>query len=381
MASNTIPFQPAYSLNPKYGFRYGPSTFVGSTTKAGGNPVSNLDLSSYDSSSVPPLNNPTVTSGNSTMDGGDSDNGSAQAGIDMSTQASIANKGIQADTDPNMIASSLVGFLGTAAGVPLSGAAGFGTVPRDGYTGSEGTIGPNGGMFNSAGREIDQTTGQAYNSYGSASQFYNGTYMSNIKDQNTIGGMLGAAFSDPDNAFGYDRSANAASQHMQFAEGNRPSTALEDIAFDDLNLGMTQAQKNANATQQGFDMGIPAHSMEVGSATHNALLGGVTTGATAPAGSQYSKDGRFTTEIADTITTTPTNNTNYSTPASQQSYSNNDGQDSNNNDNNTGGGGSNDYGGMFNAGGLVPPPNMGKRAQDVPNPMMQDPFGDLFRRT
>jgi len=371
MASNTIPFQPAYSLNPKYGFRYGPSSFVGSTTKAGGNPVGGLNLNNSDSYGVPPLNNPTVTSGNSTMDGGDSDNGSAQAGIDMSTQASLDAGGKQADTDLAQVPFGIASVLGVPA-------MGFAPEPGAGLKGSEGTIGPNGGMFNAAGREIDQISGKAYNSYGSTGQFYNGTYMSNIRDQDTIGGTLGAVFSDPENAFGYDRSANAPPQHMQFAEGNRPSTALEDIAFDDLNLGMTQAQKNANATQQGFDMGIPAHSMEVGSATHNALLGGVTTGATAPAGSQYSKDGRFTTEIADTITTTPTNNTNYSTPVSQQSYSNNDGQDSNGNDNNTGGGGSNDYGGMFNAGGLVPPPNMSRRAQDVPNPMMQDPLEGLL---
>jgi hypothetical protein len=353
MASNTIPFQPAYSLNPKYGFRYGPSSFVDTTTKVGGNPVSGLDLNS---SGVPPLNNPTVTSGNSTIDGGDTDNGSAQAGIDMSTQASIAADGKQADTDPRQIPFGLASMV-----IPVGA---FAPEPRAGFKGSKGTIGPNGGMFNAAGREIDQISGRAYNSYGSGSQFYNGSYMSGVKDSvSNIGkpgnDLFGAVFSDPDNAFEYDRSANALPQHMQFAEAKRPTTDLEATAYDDLNLGMSQAQKNANATKQGFNMGIPAHSMENNSATHDALagIGYSSTGAATP-GSQYSKTGTFSTS---------------SSPTNVDSGSNNEASSNNNND------GFGDMSGMdFNAGGLVPPPNMGKRAQDVPNPMMQDPLAGLL---
>lgn len=348
MASNTIPFQPAYSLNPKYGFRYGPSSFVGSTTKAGGNPVGGLNLNNSDSYGVPPLNNPTVTSGNSTMDGGDSDNGSAQASIDMSTQASLANNGKQADTDPNMIASSLVGFLGTAAGVPLSGAAGFGTVPRDGYTGSEGTIGPNGGMFNSAGREIDQRTGQAYNSYGSGSQFYNGTYMSNIRDQDTIGGALIAGISDPDNAFDYEEPGSVMNEF-----GDRYGSKEEQFA----------KSKGLDTTSPEFkqtvllDKGIPPSSLDgENNPTVAAMdINNYSPTNAAPAGSQYSMTGNFSTG-------------------------------SNDSDNGDPGGGasgtSNDPGGategVWAQGGLIPPPNMSRRAQDVPNPMMQDPLEGLL---
>jgi hypothetical protein len=309
------------------------------------------------------------------MDGGDSDNGSAQAGIDMSTQASIANKGIQADTDPNMIASSLVGFLGTAAGVPLSGAAGFGTVPRDGYTGSEGTIGPNGGMFNSAGREIDQISGKAYNSYGSGSQFYNGTYMSNIRDQNTIGGTLGAVFSDPDNAFKYDRAADALPLHMQFALEKSPM-AQANVTPDEMNPGLTQDQKDMVATKKGFDMGIPAHSMENNSATHDALGGlGYSSTNAAPPGSQYSKSGTFSTSNSDN--NNDSNSTSSSNSNNSGSQAGTDGPGSEGNSDTSANGEQGDW----NQGGLIPPPNMGRRAQDIPNPMMQDPFGDIFRRT
>jgi hypothetical protein len=342
MASNTIPFQPAYSLNPKYGFRYGPSTFVDTTTKVGGNPVGGLDLTS---SGVPPLNNPTMTSGNSTMDGGDNDNGSAQASIDMSTQASLANNGKQADTDPNTIFPNLIGMAGMGAGIPFAGAAaGFGAVPRDGYTGSEGTIGPNGGMFNAEGREIDQITGQAYNSYGSTSQFYDGSYMSGIKDAKGFGNTFDAVLSDPDNAFSYKDPGSVMNE-----AGDRYGSKEEQFAKS---KGL---ETNTPEFRQKvlLDKGIPASSLDGEHYNPSVAamdINNYSPTNAAPAGSQYSMTGTFSS----------------------------DSDNNNGNESNTGGGGSDDYGSMFNAGGLVPPPNMGKRAQDVPNPMMQDPLAGLL---
>jgi len=316
---------------------------VDTTTKVGGNPVSGLDLTSSDSYGVPPLNNPTMTSGNSTMDGGDNDNGSAQAGIDMSIQASLANNGKQADTDLAQVPFGIASVLGVPAMA-------FAPEPGAGFKGSEGTIGPNGGMFNSAGREIDQITGQAYNSYGSASQFYNGTYMSNIRDQDTISGALSAGISDPDNAFDYNEPGTFdefgdryGSQEEQFAKSKGLDTTSPEFK-----------QKVA------LSKGIPASSLDGANNPTVAAqdINNYSPTNAAPAGSQYSMTGIFSSDNND---------------------SNNQGHDGTDG----GFGGDNnsvDHSG-FNAGGLVPPPNMGRRAQDIPNPMMQDPFGDIFRRT
>lgn len=335
MASNTIPFQPAYSINPKYGFRYGPSAFVDTTTKVGGNPVSDLDLTN----SVPPLNTPTTNSSNSTtMDGGDNDNGSAQAGIDMSTQASLDAGGIKGTTDSAQIPFGLASMVAPIGSLMPE--------PGAGFTGSKGTIGPNGGMFNEAGREIDQITGEAYNSYGSGSQFYDGSYMSGIRDAEGFGNTIDAVFSDPDNAFSYEKPGSGMNEF-----GDRYGSKEEQFA----------KSKGLDTTSPVFkekvllNKGIPPSSLDgennptVAAMDINNYSG---TGA-APSGSQYSMTNTFST------------------------------------DDNNNGGNDNDFGNMggdeapgmdFNTGGLVPPPNMGKRAQDIPNPMMQDPFGDLFRR-
>ena len=256
MASNTIPFQPAYSINPKYGFRYGPSAFVDTTTKVGGNPVSDLDLTN----SVPPLNTPTTNSSNSTtMDGGDNDNGSAQAARDLGTEVSTAGGGKKLPTDPNQMGHGFLGFATAGLGLGASGAAGM-PAPREGYSGSPGSIGPEGGRYNKEGREIDQITGQAYG-YSHPNAFYKGNYMTNVKDNifgkpkyDSFGDVInndpfGAIFSDPDNQYKYNPD-NKSSQGFQFAEQKSPT----------LNSG-SMIDRNTMALKVGLDSGTPQHSL------------------------------------------------------------------------------------------------------------------------
>lgn len=295
---------------------------------------------------APPVNNVSLSDS-------DMDNGSSQAGIEFGKNESIRQGGMQGTTDPNQIASGVLGALGGM--MPVAGALSLLTDsgrPRAGYTGSEGTIGPNGGVFNSEGREISSVSGQAYNSYGSRADFYDGSYMDGIRNAKGFGETTKAIFSDPDNAFQYDRDSTVP-KHQQFAFGNKYEKGKAPLSYkEDLDYQMPFQKRDAVSLEKGFEMGIPEHSMEAGSATRDALNGITTASGAAPAGSQYSSDGVFS------------------------SGTDNNDSDNNNNDD-YGGYDDNDFEG-FNAGGLVLPPNMGKRAQDVPHPMMQDPLAGLL---
>ena len=305
---------------------------------------------------APPVNNASFQSSDS-RSSNDFDNGSSQAGIDFGKNESIRQGGMQATTDPNQIAGGILGVLSPI--FPAAGALSLladGGRPRAGYTGSEGTIGANGGVFNSQGREISSVSGKAYNNYGSRADFYDGSYMSGIKNAKGFGETTKAIFSDPDNAFQYDRDSTVP-QHQQFAFGNKYEKGKAPLSYkEDLDYQMPFEKRDAVSLEKGFEMGIPEHSMEAGSATRDALNGITTSSGAAPAGSQYSSDGVFS--------------------------SGNDDNNGNNDDH--GGYNDNDFHG-FNAGGKVPPLNSVSAGKETGNytvtgkSIYQDPLTNEFQ--
>ena len=176
-------------------------------------------------------------------------NGSRQAAIDLGTQVSLEAGGKQLPTDPRQMVSGLLGVGSMFVPALGVGAALTDVAPRAEYAGSPGSIGPNGGMYNDMGREVDQITGQNYG-YSHRGAFLNGNYVQGIKDAKGFNDTTQAIFSDPDNAFKYDRSLGAPAQGFQFAVANSPS----------LKAG-SMTDRNTMGLKVGLDQGIPEHSL------------------------------------------------------------------------------------------------------------------------
>jgi len=205
---------------------------------------------------VPPVNSFSNFEDGSSQD---NDNGSAQAARDLGTEVSTAGGGKKLPTDPNQMGWGFMGLATAGLGLGTAGAAGM-PAPREGYNGSPGSIGPEGGRYNKEGREIDQITGQAYG-YSHPNAFYKGNYMTNVKDNifgkpkyDSSGDVInndpfGAIFSDPDNQYKYNPD-NKSSQGFQFAEQKSPT----------LNSG-SMIDRNTMALKVGLDSGTPQHSL------------------------------------------------------------------------------------------------------------------------
>ena len=125
-----------------------------------------------------------------------------------------------------------------------------------------------------------------------------------------------------------------------------------------------------------MDRGISEAQAQPGTPSHTAATDPnsySSTGA-APTGSQYSTTGVFSTSHSDNNNNSSNNNSNTGNENAGV-----DGGGASGSDNSSGAGvesGVSDW----NTGGLIPPPNMGKRAQDIPNPILKDPLADYFRR-
>ena len=345
-SAGTTPYQPAPSIQPKYGFRYSGSTFAPSMSPSNVPPV-NYTIPAYEAPTVAPTpyaDNTSMTMGSDN----DSDNGSAMASTQMSIDQ--ANKNIS-----NANIGQDFGLQKTYGPSPMSMMPGYGlfgpAVPTSGY-GTPGTVSSiTGGTFDQQGRSIDPITGYANPEYATMKAFAN-----QIMDD-PLGNILG----DPKNAFDYDPNSKKM-QDVQFAEakGLDPDLAATKGLMD---RGISEAQAQP---------GTPSHTAATDPNSYSS------TGA-APAGSQYSSTGTFSTPSSPPPTPPPTPS--YTPPTNNSN--NNDNNSNQGHDGTNGGfGGANnsvDHGG-FNTGGLVLPPNMGKRAQDIPNPILEDPLADYFRR-
>jgi len=275
-SAGTTAYQPAPSIQPKYGFRYSGSNFAPSMSPANIPPV-NYTIPAYEAPTVAPTpyaDNTSMTMGN------DSDNGSAMASTQMSIDQ--ANKDIN-----NANIGQDFGLQKTYGPSPMNMIPGYGlfgpAVPTSGY-GTPGTVSSlTGGTFDQQGRSIDPITGYANPEYATMGAFAN-----QIMDD-PLGNILG----DPKNAFDYsvndpNRANSNQAQSYEFALENSPLGKDAD--------GMTQADKNTIAKKIGLDMGIAESSLGANSATTDAIQGlsYSDTGA-ATQGSQFSSTGTFST--------------------------------------------------------------------------------------
>lgn len=259
-SAGTTAYQPAPSIQPKYGFRYSGSNFAPSMSPANIPPV-NYTIPAYEAPTVAPTpyaDNTSMTMGN------DSDNGSAMASTQMSIDQ--ANKNIS-----NANIGQDFGLQKTYGPSPMNMIPGYGlfgpAVPTSGY-GTPGTVSSiTGGTFDQQGRSIDPITGYANPEYATMGAFAN-----QIMDD-PLGNILG----DPKNAFDYDPNSKK-SQTVQFSEAKGLDT-------------------DKAATKDLLDMGISEASAQPGTATHDAQLGiGYSNTGAAPTGSQFSSTGIFSTE-------------------------------------------------------------------------------------
>lgn len=341
-SGGTTPYQPVPSIQPKYGFRYSGSNFAPSMSPANVPPVQ-YTIPAYETPTVAPT--PYADNTSMTM-GSDSDNGSAMASTQMSIDQ--ANKNIS-----NANIGQDFGLQKTYGPSPMSMMPGYGlfgpAVPTSGY-GTPGTVSSiTGGTFDQQGRSIDPITGYANPEYATMGAFAN-----QIMDD-PLGNILG----DPKNAFDYAKTGpqSLKMQDVQFAE----SKGLDpDLA----------------ATKGLMDRGISEAQAQPGTPTHTAATDPTSYSSTgaAPTGSQYSSTSVFSTSHSDSSNNNSNNNNTGNENAGV------DGGGANGSDNSSGAGvesGVSDW----NTGGLVPPPNMSKRAQDIPDPILEDPLADYFRRT
>lgn len=254
-SAGTTPYQPAPSIQPKYGFRYSGSPFAPATNPANIPPV-NYDIPSYEAPvtpSVPYTNNTTMN-----ISDNDDNNQSSMASTQIALDAAPKNAPTYG---PSFNPTSLVPGLGLAEA--LSSPA----VPTSGY-GTPGSVSSlTGGVFDEQSRSVDPVTGYANPEYGTIGAFTNQIM------EDPLGNILG----DPKNAFDYDPKSTK-SQTVQFAEAKGLDT-------------------DKAATKDLLDMGISEASAQPGTPTHDAALGiGYSPTGAAPAGSQFSSTGTFTTE-------------------------------------------------------------------------------------
>lgn len=373
-SGGTTAYQPAPSIQPKYGFRYSGSTFAPSMSPA------NIPTVQY---TIPPYEAPTVAPTPytpTTMGSDNNDNASSVASMQNSalnsvlgynesinseennptggmTQANISNP-VANPTDffgnpvskevysPELNPLDFVPGLGLAA--TLSGP----SIPTSGY-GTPGTVsGLSGGYFNQSSQAVNPYTGQPMAEFGTKGAFFDSLLDDPFSNTTSPQGNLS------DIEYG-----------AQTAPGINPNTgdSMVSIAYGSTNpntgnpetTGYTPGSRGVAAQQTGIDMGFEAHTAAPGTPTNTAI----STGQVTP-GSQYSPTGVFT-NIDD-------NNTSDDNSINDVGGDNDEGESPD----------ADDDPGMsdWNTGGLVPPPNMGKRAQDIPNPILEDPLADYFRR-
>ncbi|MDA8747932.1 hypothetical protein N9M66_06965 [Litoreibacter sp.] len=236
-SAGTTPYQPAPSIQPKYGFRYSGSPFAPATNPANIPPV-NYDIPSYEAPEEPTpyISTPPVMQ----LDNNDSDNNeSAMASTQMSLNQANTNLGNvnleeeQAQTggmygpkpDPMMV-------------VP-------GSTPTSGY-GTPGTYSSiTGGKFDEQGISIDPITGAANPEYATTKAFTNQIM------EDPLANIVG----DPKNSYisSSDPSAGTGAYQAAIQKSNQEGSA---------NYGMgTLSNQDKIMMKVGMESGIPEHSL------------------------------------------------------------------------------------------------------------------------
>ena len=207
---------------------------------------------------------------------------------------------------PGQIAANLVGIaspipgLGMVAnylGLPDSVDRTLGTEAPFGQAyGDIGTIGTEGGVFGADGREYDPITGRGLNSYANTDAFKSGSYVQGIFDNPF---SIDSYLSDPDNAYNYNRTNTGRGLEAQGFQFGIDRGAF--AADEDLGTLPTQAERDRLAQHVGqTEYGFEEHTVAPDTATNQAIQGqGYTGSGAAPAGSQFSSTGTFSSSHSD----------------------------------------------------------------------------------
>lgn len=280
----TKPYQPSFSIQPTYGFRYMSQPFADNISQSYEPPKYPMpkEPKVVPDYKPPKVNNQAVMD---TSDSNDNQNAEKSNQLSLDTAQSVSPRDYDAEEKGvfgkgEVYRPSPTGLLAAVSPFGLGSFTGP-AVPTSGY-GSPGSISSlTGGTFNEQGRSIDPITGYANPEFATAQAFTN--YM--------LDDPLGNTFGDVDNQFSYSennpnvQNTNQA-QAFEFAMANSPLGKDED--------GMTQDDKNLIAQKIGLDMGIDESSLDANSPTVDAIQGiGYSETGAAPTGSQFSSTGTF----------------------------------------------------------------------------------------
>ena len=201
--------------------------------------------------------------------------------------------------------SSVFGPPGLASAVEygVDAAGGLdGGIPAHEQFGAAGTTGITGGVFDAQGRAYDPVTGLALNEYRDRDAFYDGNYVQGIFDNPlSVDSYLG----DPDLAPTYTAVNQAREQGARGSHDYLAATRGDRGIFggqDDTGGGGPTPEEAARLAQYvgQTEHGFEAHTVAPGTATNEAIQGvGYTGSGAAPAGSQYSSTGTFSSSHSD----------------------------------------------------------------------------------
>lgn len=302
MAYQNIP-----RFEPNYGNRYGFRQRVNAPA------VGSANVAVPGSASAPPT--PTNITGGSTRPSGDYHSGpsaeSSDGGIDNAASvrgdAALGQGHEYGRQTPGQLAQGVLGFIpggGLISGFvgdSLDEATGFGGIPEHQRYGAAGTIDTaSGGVFDTSGQAFDPITGQGLSAYNSRSSFYDSPYVQGIKDNPY---SLQSYLSDPVNA-PRNTAANAArAAGHRGAQGFLAATRGDRGLYADDELGNVPTPEEAARLAQHVgqtEYGFEEHTVAPDTATNEAIQGiGYTGSGAAPAGSQFSSTGTFSSSHSD----------------------------------------------------------------------------------
>ena len=228
------------------------------------------------------------------------------AAIDLNER--YGTRGLQyGRATPGQVLSGVVGVFGppglrSAVDYGVDAAGGLsGGIPAHEQYGAAGTVDVvSGGVFGADGRAYDSVTGEALHSYRDSDAFYGGEYAQGIQADPF---SLDSYFSDPAN-----RARNTAANQAR-AAGSRgahdylAATRGDRGLFADDELGNVPTDREAAELAQYIaiqDLGLAEHTAAPGTATNEAIQGiGYSDSGAAPAGSQFSSTGTFSSSHSD----------------------------------------------------------------------------------
>ena len=289
VASGGVPYQPAYTIQPKYGFRYSTQPFVDPYQD-----TYNPKYTAPPQKQIIPPNSTVPIIENNDSNNNDVANANQSAVTQMSIDAAQAANTRDYDLEEKGVfdrgqvygpsASNALGAMIPGYGF-MSGLTGP-AVPTSGY-GSPGSISSlTGGVFDDQSRSYNPVTGVYNQEYGTQRAF------TDRMVENPVGMFTG----DPKNAYAY-QDVNAANANTMHSKSMQQSVNFIDT--HPMHAGKSEREKDNLKDEAAkihlMDMGIPEHSAEVGTPTHDAMVdpSSYSDSGAAPKGSQYSKTGVF----------------------------------------------------------------------------------------